>query len=1065
MKSDHTVIVAGRNEPCPCGSGQKHKRCCLQRPAPSSNLASHERQQNLNLLADRSTPRLGFETWLDEQVGLSKVYVVRQSDLTKSNFESNFRAAIPTWGDDPDASTMIQYGPEVVLSKNQDLRDELGAYAVTVGDLPGGANRRALVAYAFPVGETLFLYVMNSAAKSVLNADEPENRGNPFTEMLRATVRRLTYLGWEQHGPDWQLQLSIPAHTRLVREQSHGKALWRTLELMNVDLVVDSKHVDPRNKDEEFVFSILSGLSAKELVEIVRRLFNHRMAILDDGLYYASYKLLPFTHTARSYQRTDEGQTWTEFDGHDLVACPETGERLARLIEYALATAEDSPQDAVDWIAVARYAGEELGIQTREPKQVKRGGKPIHHATQQGYSAIRKLLTEDYLRGWMTGEIHTLLKVPHEVRGRAVLWDDTIEIQSDSKKDVRYRIPVRFPAPEIECDLTCHVECPKACESHSGCDLDWHHDLAGNHKESGWPIADYKVERLIEFRRKRQGRGGGGGTGRRRPLAGITHAADYRGYIEDGRQYRLAAASSGRYQVESRPLPDDPTSGWDPVRDGCPDGYPILCSMASSWHRSVGKALEEQLGQIGRRLATLHATQPRGSTDRRLQRRHLEQTLAALEDQLADAANAVKGADIKHSMAIGRANGRLEDSDVLEAQESLDNAKAVRDSTAEKLRLLQERLERADGEAPDAMPNAKTDVFDAAVVAVALQKMEAYADKSWNDILRRHIPPESVRFAVLDAGAQVRWKLAFRVQDVDTGEWFDIPLSGKVENRKQNRDDGGRYRPQIAGELYFRQCWDFDRVASHMGIQPGKRNKNAYLWNLLHDFLRGFVPSKCLRTALIDTPEELVSLRKTIYAHVTGDHAIARGIPHPYQAHIVATYSRPEPELPYAWGWHWVGGVHVYERAMIEAMDDYDDGITVAEAVRATGANTTAVEWTARVSHPGTPGKVVPPRFVDIATDGPRRLAPHQCPHCTTPGKRRIEYCITILWTPETWADAVLCPSCRQAPSLPGIRFPDEYFLPWRGRCGRGSKASGARDAAGTHLDQHYLPTHQDKAA
>jgi len=23
----------GRNEPCPCGSGKKHKRCCVDRPA------------------------------------------------------------------------------------------------------------------------------------------------------------------------------------------------------------------------------------------------------------------------------------------------------------------------------------------------------------------------------------------------------------------------------------------------------------------------------------------------------------------------------------------------------------------------------------------------------------------------------------------------------------------------------------------------------------------------------------------------------------------------------------------------------------------------------------------------------------------------------------------------------------------------------------------------------------------------------------------------------------------------------------------------------------------------
>jgi len=28
--------TAGRNDPCPCGSGQKYKRCCLEREAASS---------------------------------------------------------------------------------------------------------------------------------------------------------------------------------------------------------------------------------------------------------------------------------------------------------------------------------------------------------------------------------------------------------------------------------------------------------------------------------------------------------------------------------------------------------------------------------------------------------------------------------------------------------------------------------------------------------------------------------------------------------------------------------------------------------------------------------------------------------------------------------------------------------------------------------------------------------------------------------------------------------------------------------------------------------------------
>lgn len=30
-----TVVKIGRNEPCPCGSGKKYKKCCLQNEATS----------------------------------------------------------------------------------------------------------------------------------------------------------------------------------------------------------------------------------------------------------------------------------------------------------------------------------------------------------------------------------------------------------------------------------------------------------------------------------------------------------------------------------------------------------------------------------------------------------------------------------------------------------------------------------------------------------------------------------------------------------------------------------------------------------------------------------------------------------------------------------------------------------------------------------------------------------------------------------------------------------------------------------------------------------------------
>ena len=44
----------GRNEPCPCGSGNKYKKCCLSKPtpAPAGQVAAEQQQPTLSLKAE-----------------------------------------------------------------------------------------------------------------------------------------------------------------------------------------------------------------------------------------------------------------------------------------------------------------------------------------------------------------------------------------------------------------------------------------------------------------------------------------------------------------------------------------------------------------------------------------------------------------------------------------------------------------------------------------------------------------------------------------------------------------------------------------------------------------------------------------------------------------------------------------------------------------------------------------------------------------------------------------------------------------------------------------------------
>lgn len=1063
----------GRNDLCPCGSDEKYKYCCLgATPAPGqAAMSAHRRADLQRRLNDREPPRQGFESWLDDRAGLRRVSVVRQSDQTKTNFKSSLRAATQGWGRDDDARTMIELGADVVLPEHQALRDELGAYAVRLCDLPGGEGRRALIAYAFPVGRTLFLYVMNSAAQSTLDADHAENKANPFTEMLRVAIRRLSYASWKAGGLDQRLELLIPAHTRLVRDPAHGTALWRTMRDFNADLVVDGKHIDPQNDDDEFVFAVLSGISAKELAEIVRRLFRQKMAIIDDGNHYGSLHHLPFTHGALTYQRTADGQTWTETDKHQLIPLEAQGAKLAALVAKALELADEAPDGRVDWVALALYAGTELGIGSRLPRHVKRGGMPIHQTSEGGYQAIRKLLSGKYLDGWLTGVIYTDVKVPKQVSDQAVIWDDSVEIVIDSKGVARYRVPVRLPRPAIVCEDRHQDACEPACDEHPGCEIDWHYRTDGTHKTHGWPVADVDLERLKQLRAK-SGNSGSGGKDRRRPLAGITHDDTHRGYTHQGWQYRLEPGATGVYRLQRRRIPTDPSSGWDSRRDGHPDGYPVVCTLPArpfckracppgcrdhiSWPQSVGQALEAALRNLDRQLVPLaRPTTPTLQGSDQPDPRELEEA----ERDVAEAWDAVVGANAKHGAALGRVGDESHPDVVLEAQ-TLTKVRAVHAAAVERAEGL--AASASLGPATAEPTSAQADVFTAAVLAVALQKMtDPYAPRTWNETLRRHIPPDSVRFAITNAKSRVRWELSLRLQDAKTGEWFLLPLTGEVRNRVQRRTDGSLNRASTAGELYFRDGLPFAEVNRKMGLTGDLRTKSCRLWQLLHAFLacdttctptcERHVHRADLRSALVDAPRELTHLRRTVFAKVTGDATNMRAITVGYRHHIAKTYFGPVAAAP-PWGWHWVGTTHTYERAALMAVGDggFRCGLTLPAASNVTGLPPSEL---VDLYEAAPNGRIAP---LTVTDNG--RLTARRCPHkdCSARSEGGKGYATAVIWTPETHPDGVLCPDCRRTPSDPAVRFPAEYLQPWRGRIGPGSNESGARDQAGTHLDVSF---------
>ena len=94
------MAKTGRNEPCPCGSGVKYKKCCLEKTTPAENLVPTTTQQSFvldgvaSLQQDASNMKKSFrqagafvffstdkgDAWLLELTEQDALYVARKGE-------------------------------------------------------------------------------------------------------------------------------------------------------------------------------------------------------------------------------------------------------------------------------------------------------------------------------------------------------------------------------------------------------------------------------------------------------------------------------------------------------------------------------------------------------------------------------------------------------------------------------------------------------------------------------------------------------------------------------------------------------------------------------------------------------------------------------------------------------------------------------------------------------------------------------------------------------------------------------------------------------------------------
>jgi len=110
-QDERTMTKIGRNQPCPCGSGKKHKKCCLNKskPVPTST----PQKDKLSILMKK-----GWSLVQNQEVGKGCDIWLELWEKLKPRFKPEFRAV-------KEADTVFS-GSDLICNWCQDLEMELG---------------------------------------------------------------------------------------------------------------------------------------------------------------------------------------------------------------------------------------------------------------------------------------------------------------------------------------------------------------------------------------------------------------------------------------------------------------------------------------------------------------------------------------------------------------------------------------------------------------------------------------------------------------------------------------------------------------------------------------------------------------------------------------------------------------------------------------------------------------------------------------------------------------------------------------------------------------------------
>jgi len=209
-----TAVKIGRNEPCPCGSGKKYKKCCLGKQIEPENNDSDnldELMQKGYVLAENNQSGEACKNWLEVWSRL------------KSKFTPDMKSI--------EDAERIFIGQQNLFNWCQDLEAELGNAAIDDSSFHGKrleyCNEFITL---FPETSGLILHNMKrAAAESYFGIGDPAKGDEAFSKLIEEYPENIWgYIGWGDMYLMSIYEANVPNYDKA--EQIYKMALGKNLK-------------------------------------------------------------------------------------------------------------------------------------------------------------------------------------------------------------------------------------------------------------------------------------------------------------------------------------------------------------------------------------------------------------------------------------------------------------------------------------------------------------------------------------------------------------------------------------------------------------------------------------------------------------------------------------------------------------------------------------------------------------------------------------------------------------------------------------------------------------------